>query len=83
MMEHPGVDINEVRKLGLDAIQEKIGELYNRLRFAYSMGNQELINQLEMVMAVYQRAQGEILNEMFSPDGDGEGGDTGGKIDIS
>jgi hypothetical protein len=81
MMEHPGVNINDVKKLSLEEVQDKIRELYERLTFAYSMGNQELINQIEMVLTVYRRAQQELLNEMFGDDGDGP--DLSDKIDVS
>jgi len=81
-MEHPGVDINQVKKdLTLEEIQVKIGELNTRLTFAYRTNNESLMNQVNMVLEVYTRAQREMLHEMFSPGGDDP--DIDGKIDVS
>ena len=79
-MEHPALNVIQIKEeLSLEQIQEKIADLNKRLHFAYQMQNQSLINQLDMVLEVYVRAQSEILNEMFSGD---DGKDTG-QIDIS
>jgi hypothetical protein len=78
-MEHPGVSVTQIKAdMSIEAIQQKITDLSSRLRFAYSIQNQPLIGQLNMVMAVYQRAYQELLNEMFSTTGD-----VLNKIDIS
>ena len=80
-MEHPALNVRKIKEeLTLEEIQGKVNELYKRLTFAHSTGNQALINQLEMVMEAYQRAMNEILNEMFGADGEGEGIDE--NIDI-
>lgn len=79
-MEHPGVNIAQIKEdLSLDEIQGKLQQLNSRLSFSYSTGNQELINQLEMIIEVYRRAQFEMLEEMFGNDGP----DTSDSIDIS
>lgn len=80
-MEHPGVDIHEIKKMKLEEIQEKLTDLYKRQTFAYSTNNMPLLHQLEMIIEVYSRAQMELLNEMFSPGGDGP--DLDDKIDVS
>ena len=80
-MEHPDVDIIEIKKMSLEQIQEKLSELYKRQAFAYRVNNIPLLNQINMVVEVYARAQTELLDEMFSP-GDG-GPDLAGKIDVS
>ena len=81
-MEHPGLDIVQIKRdLTLEEIQGKISELNQRNSYAYRTGNQSLINQIDMVLEVYQRAQNELLDEMFSPGGTGP--DIDGKIDIS
>jgi len=81
-MEHPSIDIRQIKEdLTIEEIQAKIIELRNRLSFAYSTGNQNLLNQIEMVLEVYTRAQFEVLDDMFKDD-DGE--DTlGDKINIT
>jgi len=80
-MEHPGVDIAQIKEeLTLEQVQGKINDLNNRMTFAYRTGNQSLINQLDMVLEVYTRAQREKLEEMF---GNKDGPDLDGKIDIS
>ena len=81
-MDHPGIDITQIKKdMTLEEIQEKIIQLRNRMGFAYSMGKHDMMNQLEMVLEVYTRAQTEILTDMFTDDGDGP--DLSGKIDVS
>jgi len=79
--EHPGLDITSIKEqLTLDEVQSKIKTITERLNFAYSIGNQPLINQLNMVMATYTRAQIEMLEDMFGED---KNQDISGKIDIS
>jgi len=81
-MEHPGLDIVQIKKdLSLEEIQSKVNDLHKRMAFAYTTGNHDMMYQLEMMLEVYTRAQMEVLNEMFSPDGDGP--DLDGKIDVS
>jgi len=80
-MEHPGVDIHQIKNdLNLEEIQAKIMDLQKRITFVYRTGNQSLINQLEMVIEVYRRAQYEVLEEMY---GNKDGPDLDEKIDIS
>lgn len=64
-MEHPGTDVNKIKEESLEHIQQKIGELYDRLNFAYRTANQPLINQLTMVMETYTRAQEEKVIEQY------------------
>ena len=81
-MEHPGVDINQIKRdLKLEEVQEKLRELYKRQTFAYQTNNTPMMAQLDMVIEVYGRAQMEMLDEMFSPGSDGP--DLEGKIDVS
>ena len=81
-MEHPSLSVEQIKKdLTLEQIQEKMSELQKRLRFAYRIGNQQMINQLTMMYNVYTRAQAELLNELFGDDGDGPNLDD--KIDVT
>lgn len=66
-MEHPQISVKKIKKdLTLEQIQEKISELRTKLNFSYGTGNQPLINQLSMALECYERAQNEIITEMFS-----------------
>ena len=66
-MEHPAISVKQIKKdLTLEQIQEKISELRQKLTYSYSTGNQPLINQLTMALECYERAQNEIITEMFS-----------------
>jgi len=79
-MEHPGLDIKKIKDdMTLDEIQAKIVDLRTRMGFAYRMGNQNMMNQLDMMLEVYTRAQNEVLDEMFSS----QDNDHGGQIDVS
>ncbi|MEE8328139.1 MAG: hypothetical protein V3R32_05040 [Nitrosomonadaceae bacterium] len=81
-MEHPGVDLLQIKRdFNLEEIQAKIQGLNTRIAFSYRINNQDLINQLNMVLEVYTRAQQEMLNEMFG--NGGKGPDLDDKIDIS
>lgn len=78
--EHPFLDINNIKEqLTLEEIQAKIKSLIEKLNYAYQIGNQQMINQLEMMRATYTRAHQEKLDEMF---GDDKKQDIDGKIDI-
>lgn len=80
-MEHPGADINEIKKLNIEEIQQKLSDLYKRQSFAYQTNNIPMLSQIDMIIEVYGRAQSELLNEMFSSDDDGP--DLEDKIDVS
>lgn len=81
-MEHPGVDINQIKRdFKLEEVQDKLKELYKRQTFAYQTNNIAMLSQLEMIIEVYGRAQMEMLDEMFSPESGGP--DLDGKIDVS
>ena len=70
-MEHPGISVTQIKaELTLEQIQEKISELHQKLSFANSMGQQQLINQLYMALECYNRAQMELHDEMFKGDDD-------------
>jgi hypothetical protein len=77
-MEHPFLDISEIKKLKLEQIQEKITELTKKLTIAYQTGNGYLVHQLTMALETYNNAQQEKLREMMPKEDPGKG-----KIDIS
>ena len=81
-MEHPHLDIVAIKRdQTLEEIQGKVTDIRNRMTFAYQTNNQPMMHQLEMILEVYTRAQMEVLDEMFKPDGDDP--DVAGKIDVS
>ena len=77
-MEHPFLDPQEIKKLKLEEIQNKITELTKKLTIAYQTGNSYLVHQVQMALATYNNAQMEKLREMMPKDDPGKG-----KIDIS
>lgn len=67
-MEHPLLD--EIKGLTLEEIQSKISDLNKKLAFAYTSGNQSLVNQINLVLGSYQEAYRTKMNEIM-PQGDG------------
>jgi len=79
--EHPFLDIVTIKEqLSIEEIQLKLKEIIGRLNFAYRIGNNAMITQLNQMRTTYSRAQQEKLEEMF---GDDKNQDITGKIDIS
>lgn len=62
-MTHPF--INDLSKLNLEEIQNKISDLMNKLNFAYRTGNGPLINQLLMVIDSYKLEYNKKMDEMI------------------
>ena len=77
-MEHPFLDPNEIKKMKLEEIQNKITELTKKLTIAYQSGNDYLVHQVQMALETYNNAQQEKLREMMPKEDPGKG-----KIDIS
>ena len=55
-MLHPFLDIQQLRDMKLEELQQRISDLYKKLNQAYGMNNQALINQLSMVIESYNTA---------------------------
>jgi len=80
-MEHPGLDSSKIKEdHTIQQVQEKVKQIYERLSYAYSTNNQDLVNQLEMVKETYLRVYAEMIDEELDGFADGE---IGNKIDIS
>lgn len=80
-MEHPFLSVTEIKdSMTLDQIQEKITELTKKLGFAYQASNQPLVNQITMALECYQRAQREMLDDLFNNQ---DSKNPGGNIDVS
>ena len=77
-MEHPFLNVNEIKQLKLEEIQAKITELTKKLTIAYQTGNGYLVHQVQMALETYNNAQMEKLKEMMPKEDPGKG-----KIDIS
>ena len=65
-MEHPALNVQDIKEKSLEDLQKEIGKLYEKLNFANRTGNQALSNQLNMVLEVYLRANTEKLTEMYT-----------------
>lgn len=64
-MQHPFLDINEISKLSLEEIQQKVSDLSGKLQFASRTRNAALMAQLHMVLETYQTAAAQKLDEVF------------------
>ncbi len=64
-MLHPFVDLELIRKQGLEEIQTQISTMNSRLNFAQRMGNRAMINQLMMVIESYRHVYNEKVSEMM------------------
>jgi hypothetical protein len=60
---HPLLD--SLDGLSNEEVQKKHGEIMQKLNQAYSMGNQHLINQLNMIMESYQEELNKRNKKMF------------------
>ena len=77
-MEHPFLNINEIKEMKLEEIQNKVSELTKKLMIAHQTGNDYLVHQVQMALETYNNAQIEKLKQMMPNDDPGKG-----KIDIS
>lgn len=79
-MEHPGINVKKIKEeMSIEEMQAQLKDIIMKLNFAYTTGNQPLIQQLTMVKESYTRAQLEKLDEMFGDDKE----NAKGQIDIS
>lgn len=62
-MEHPFV--NNLSEKSLEELQEKLSDITKKLNFAYRMGNQPLVNQLNMISESYKVAYNKKMDELM------------------
>lgn len=62
-MEHPFV--NNLNDKTLEELQTTIGDLTNKLTFAYRTQNSSLIHQLTMVLESYKNEYSKKMDEMI------------------
>jgi hypothetical protein len=62
-MRHPF--INDISGKTLEELQTTISGLMNKLTFAYRMGNQPLINQLQMAIDTYRQEYAKKMDELM------------------
>lgn len=62
-MQHPF--IGDLSDLSLEDIQGKIQTLSKNLTFAFRSGNQNMVNQIQMVMESYKAEASKRLDEMY------------------
>lgn len=53
-MEHPFVNINDLREKSMEELQDTITGLTKKLSFAHSMSNQPMIHQIQMALESHQ-----------------------------
>lgn len=61
-MEHPF--INDLSKKSMEELQNTITDLMGKVNFAQRMGNQPMINQLNMIMESYRVEYGKRISEL-------------------
>jgi len=61
---HPLLD--ELSELSNEEVQKKHSDLMQKLNQAYGMGNQMLINQINMIMESYQEELNKRNKKMFA-----------------
>lgn len=62
-MQHPF--IGDLSDQSLEDIQGKIQSLTKNLTFAYRSGNQNMVNQIQMVMESYKAEATKRLDDMY------------------
>jgi hypothetical protein len=62
-MEHPL--ISNIDQLTIDELSDKVNELSKKLNIAYSTGNGQLINQLQMALETFRNKYQEKLNDSY------------------
>jgi hypothetical protein len=62
-MEHPL--IGNIDELTIDELSDKVNELGKKLNIAYSTGNGQLINQLQMALETFRNKYQEKLNDSY------------------
>ena len=63
-MKHPFVE--DLSQKTLEELQNIISSLNNKLSVAYRMGNQSLINQMNMVIESYKDEYNNKMNELIN-----------------
>lgn len=63
-MKHPFVE--DLSQKTLEELQTIISSLNNKLSVAYRMGNQSLINQMNMVIESYKDEYNNKMNELIN-----------------
>jgi len=63
-MKHPFVE--DLSQKTLEELQTIISSLNNKLSVAYRMGNQSLINQMNMVIESYRDEYNNKMNELIN-----------------
>lgn len=62
-MQHPF--IGDLSELTLEQVQEKIQTLSKNLTFAYRTGNQNMVNQLNMILESYKSEATKRLDALY------------------
>lgn len=64
-MEHPFINLSEIKDKSLDDLQKSIMDLGKKLSIAYRMQNPSLINQMNMVLESYKNEYNLRIKEAY------------------
>lgn len=62
-MQHPF--IGDLSDLTLEQVQEKVQTLSKNLTFAYRTGNQNMVNQINMILESYKAEAAKRLDSLY------------------
>lgn len=65
-MEHPFLASTDLEDKTMEELQDSIGNIMNKLTFAYRTGNGPLIHQLQMVLESYRTQYFKKMDEVFA-----------------
>lgn len=65
-MEHPFLASTDLEGKTIEELQDSIGNIMNKLTFAYRTNNGPLIHQLQMVLESYRTQYFKKMDEVFA-----------------
>ena len=65
-MEHPCLASTDLEGKTIEELQDSIGNIMNKLTFAYRTNNGPLIHQLQMVLESYRTQYFKKMDEVFA-----------------
>ena len=65
-MEHPFLNSADLAEKSIEELQDSIGNIMNKLTFAYRTNNGPLIHQLQMVLESYRTQYFKKMDDVFS-----------------
>lgn len=65
IMEHPFINSKNLEDNTLEELQEAITDLHKKLTFAHGMGNQPMIQQLQMAIESHKTVYTKKMDKLF------------------